>query len=588
MKFNRAFFPLRLKFIILLCLLITVPFLISGIITYRQYTKNVEEDSVSYTNRIIDQITINLERYIKDMDRLTMAPYYDNAVLGIMKAHETAAASGNYVSSEQLAKMNLMISSLAVDRSEIQSILIFAYDGTLFSNLENSVSKSWEPQGNAWMREVEETDGALVVLAPHPGTYYLDRQRQVVSLARVIRESFTNRHLGIIKVDLTEDGLGKILAGSSPNSLLYLTDRHDRLLYPLDNGTSAPARPAPGPAQDKSYIVASKRSDYTGIQVTGLIQRADIKQGARSLTQFTLWISIASILVAYIAAGIASGRLVRPIRHLQMKMKRVQKGDFAERAKVTTSDEIGQLTEGFNIMVSEIDRLVKEVYEGKIRQRDAELDALQSQINPHFIYNTLESINSLAMDRHQDEISDIAVNLGRLLRYTVERKERFVFLRDEISFVEAYSQIQASRLGNQLQVEIDVELGHDYLMVPKLILQPFIENAIEHAMTSERLTVRLMTRIEDDRLVIRVQDDGAGMSRETMERVEKHIYTSPREQVDRRRFGEKKKGYALRNVHWRLFLLYGEGCGLFIDKSVRNGSAFILRLPLLYEEESEA
>ena len=589
MKAKKLFFPMRLKFVILLCGLITAPFLISGIMTYSQYSKNVEEDSINYTNQIINQVSINVDRYMNDVDRLTMAPYYDNAVLDILRKHGTLSTSGSYVSSDQLAKMNLMISSLAVDRSEIQGILLFAYDGTLFSNLQNTVSKSWDAAQNEWMKEAEAADGELIVLPPHTGTYYLDEQRQVVSIARVIRETFTNKHLGIIKVDLTDQGFAKILAGTSasPNSLIYLTDRQDRVLYPFSSGL-----PLAGQVEknenEESFIKATKRSDYTGIQVTGLVRKNEIKEGARSLAQYTLWITVISILIAYIAAGVASGRMVRPIRHLQMKMKRVQRGDFAVRATITTTDEMGQLTGGFNVMVSELERLVKEVYESKIRQRDAELDALQSQINPHFIYNTLESINSLAMDKQQEEISDIAVNLGKLLRYTVERKERFVYLRDEISFAEAYSQIQASRLGDQLEVEIDVELGHDYLMVPKLILQPFIENAIEHAMSADKLTVRLYTKMEEDHLLIFVEDNGMGLSPEKLQQVEQHIYATPVEHVDRRGFGERKKGFALRNVHWRLFLLYGEGCGLFIDKSNRKGTAFYLRLPLLYEEEEQA
>ncbi|CAM3086505.1 sensor histidine kinase [Paenibacillus lupini] len=585
MKAKRLFFPMRLKFVVLLCGFITAPFLISGIMTYYQYSKNVEEDSISYTNQIINQVSINVDRYINDVDRLTMAPYYDNAVLDILKKHGTPSTSGSYVSSDQMAKMNLMISSLAVDRSEIQGILLFAYDGTLFSNLQNTVSKSWDAAQNDWMKEAEEADGELIVLPPHTGTYYLDEQRQVVSIVRVIRETFTNKHLGIIKVDLTDQGFAKILAGTSTGStsLVYLTDRQDRVLYPFSSTSAATELTSSTP----DFIKATKRSDYTGIQVTGLVRKNEIKEGARSLAQYTLWITVISILIAYIAAGIASGRMVRPIRELQMKMRRVQRGDFAARAKITTSDEMGQMTEGFNVMVSELERLVKEVYESKIRQRDAELDALQSQINPHFIYNTLEAINSLAMDKHQEEISDIAVNLGKLLRYTVERKERFVYLRDELSFVEAYSQIQGSRLGEQIEVEIHVELGHDYLMVPKLILQPFIENAIEHAMGTDKLTVRLHTKIEDDHLIIFVEDNGMGISPEKMQQVEQHIYATPVEHVDRRGFGEKKKGFALRNVHWRLFLLYGEGCGLFIDKNNREGTVFYLRLPLLYEEEEQ-
>jgi two-component system sensor histidine kinase YesM len=125
-------------------------------------------------------------------------------------------------------------------------------------------------------------------------------------------------------------------------------------------------------------------------------------------------------------------------------------------------------------------------------------------------------------------------------------------------------------------------------MVPKLMLQPLLENVIEHALGRSPVTVRLYTRIEAEHLLIYVQDDGVGMSEERREQVERHMYAVREEMSDRRRFGEKRKGFALRNVHWRLYLLYGEGCGLFIDKSVAAGTAFYLRLPLLYEEETSS
>lgn len=583
---TKRFFSLRIKFIILFCLLITIPFAISGFITYQQYSRNVEADAKAYTRQIIDQITINLDRYIKDMDRLTLTPYYDNDVIGILKAHLVPKSSKNYVKLEETTTMSQMISSLAIDRSEWQSIIIFANDGTSFSNLQESILQHWKQADNAWMQEVEAADGGLVVIPPHKVNYYIGETREVVSIARVVRATSTNEHLGIVKIDLSEQGFEKILASSnfSRNSHIYVTDRQDRLIYPLERNNNLDLTEDTVSFEGETFITATKQSDYTGMQVTGLIPQDDIKADALRLIRFTFLISLGSILIAYFVAGIASGRMVKPIRHLQIKMKKVQKGDFSERALVTTQDEIGQLTEGFNIMVIEIERLVREVYESKLRERDAEFYALQSQINPHFIYNTLESINSLALQSNQYEVSNVVVNLGRLLRYTVDKKEKYVSLRDEISFVEAYLEIQTSRLGIKLQAEFHIEIGHDFFLIPKLILQPLVENVIEHALTERPVTVKISSRVDEEDLIILVEDDGAGMSNERIDYIEKHIYAE-QETMTKRRFGEKQKEFALRNVHWRLFLLYGEGYGLFFKRSSIQGTQLMLRLPLQFEEE---
>ncbi|MFX3633081.1 MAG: sensor histidine kinase [Candidatus Pristimantibacillus sp.] len=586
MKSKRLFLSLRMKFIILLLLLITIPFFLIGFITYKQYSRNVEDDAMAYTEQIIDQITINLDRYMKDMDRLTLAPYYDNNVIGILKAHLSPSTEGNFVKSEEAAKMNLMISSLAIDRSEMQSIAIFANDGTIFSNLQESIAQHWEYSANEWMEAVIAADGDLVIIPPHEASYYIGQNREVISIARVVRATVTNEQLGIVKIDLSEMGFEKILgsASFSRNSHIYISDHQDQLLYPLQGKSDLIASGPKITIEGETFIAATKQSDYTGMQVTVLIPQDDLKVGARQLTRSTLFISLGAILLAYFLAGIASGRLVKPIRHLQTKMKKVQKGDFGERAVVTTYDEIGQLTFGFNIMVSEIERLVKEVYESKLREQEAEFYALQSQINPHFIYNTLESINSLALQSNQFEVSDVVVNLGRLLRYTVDRKDKYVFLRDEISFVKAYLEIQSTRLGINLKTEFDIEIGHDYLLIPKLILQPLIENVIEHALMDEPVTVTIKTRMDKDDLLIVIEDDGAGMSVERLAYVEKHMYAEQDESI-KQRFGDKKKEFAMRNVHRRLHLLYGEGYGLFIHRTNNRGVQLTLRLPLHFEEE---
>ncbi|CAH1207904.1 hypothetical protein PAECIP111891_03122 [Paenibacillus allorhizoplanae] len=587
MRHKMIFLSLRAKFIYLFFLLITIPFFLSGLITYKQYSNNVQAEAIAYTRQIIDQITINLDRYLKEMDRLTLAPYYDKNVIDILNAHLSHIPTTNYVKNDENAKMNFMITSLAIDRNELQGIMIFTNDGIIFSNLQDSLTQNWELSANAWMKDAVAADSGLVIIPPHQVFYYLGGPKEVVSIARVIREATTNKHLGIVKVDLSEKSFEKILASASfsKNSHIYVSDRQDRQLYPLHGKVDLATTSNQIAMAGETYLTATKQSDYTGMYVTGLIPQADMKTGARQLIRFTIFISVGAVLVAYFIAGIASGRLVRPIRHLQMKMKKVQKGDFGERATVTTFDEIGQLTEGFNVMVAEIERLVREVYESKLREREAEFYALQSQINPHFIYNTLESINTMALQAQQYKVSHVVVNLGRLLRYTVDKNAKYVILQDEISFVESYLEIQSSRLGILLLTEFHVEIGHEYLLIPKLILQPLVENVIEHALTDQPVTVKISTRIEGEDLLIVVEDDGAGMSAARRIQVEKHMHAEHVEE-SKQRFGEKKKEFALRNVHRRLFLLYGEGYGLFMNKTTTKGSQFLVRIPLLYGEES--
>jgi two-component system sensor histidine kinase YesM len=437
------------------------------------------------------------------------------------------------------------------------------------------------------MADVQKGDGSIVILPPHDAGYYLDGTEKVISIARVVREISTNEYLGIVKVDLTEMGFKSLLDSTNYNgkSQIYISDRNGDVIYPIDGMDMVSSLSWKEINNSKEQISAKVSSEFTGMQVTGFIPKSEVTAGARKLVRSTIIVSVISMLVAYLLAVVASSRLVKPIRHLQKKMKKVQMGDFGERAEVASHDEIGHLTGGFNMMVTEIERLIKEVYESKLREKDAQLSTLESQINPHFIYNTLESINLMALESNHPKLSSVVVSLGRLLRFTVDKDERLVYLKDELLFVESYIQIQSYRLGGQLQMELDVDMGHEEYLVPKLILQPLIENVIEHAMEEDPVIVRIATYLEEDHFVITVSDDGKGISEERMRQVEAHIYKESNEHGARDGFGFKKKGFALRNVHWRIRLLFGPEYGLFLDKTDRQGTHFIVKIPLQWEGE---
>ena len=588
LHFKLDFIPLRLKFITLFLILITVPFLISGTITYKKYSSNVEHDAREYTYQIISQLSVNIDRYVKDIGRVTVAPLYDDAVMTILKKHGGFDTDNSYVNTEEILKINMLLASIASDRPEIRSILLFTNDGNLFSNSETSVRNNWNKEGNSWMDKVVNEDGVLTVIPPHQAPYYMDNTGKVLSIARVIREPYSHKHIGFIKVDLEQAGFEKVLSMEelSETGRFYIFDREDNLIYPVTEQSTVMPDGENVEIGGRFHLSSTLKSEYTDIRITGLIPVEELRKDAIELTRFTLIISLASLVFAYIFALFFSDRLVKPISHLQGKMKQVEKGFFDVRANVTTHDEIGRLSNGFNKMVGEIDRLLREVYEVKLREREAELIALQSQINPHFLYNTLETINMKALEKKDLDLSSIATSLGKLLRYTVDKQEKPVYLKDEILFVECYLQIQAFRLGDLLSAKIHVDPSFERCLVPKLILQPFVENVIEHALNNTPVTVRLKASIQWDDLILIIQDNGSGMSVERKQEIEEHIYSNRNDVIENHGFGKAGKGYALRNVHQRIRLLFGEPYGVYIDRKTEGGTTFILRLPFRWEDQN--
>ncbi len=591
-KKRTLFISLQTKFIVWSFLLILVPFLISGLVTYYKYSTSVQDSARTYTLQIIEQITVNLDRYIKEMERLTLTPFYDNRVLNILDTHSGPYDRQVFIPSDEVFKMNLFLSSLSFDRAELRGLFLLANDGSMFSTLDSTAENRWNPATDQWIEQVKQAEGGLVLVPPHLSPYYnFAKPELVFGIARLIRDPNDNKKvLGIVKIDLTSSGVEKILSpvNLSKNARLFITDRAGHRLYPDLNQ----AEIVPAVTQEQlrlngeDYLSASQQSDYTGLRVIGLIPLRDLRKDANELTQFTLFISLGALLFAGILAILLSRRLSNPIRHLQGKMRQVEQGAFQERAIVSSHDEIGQLAQGFNAMVGEIDRLVKEVYETRLRERDAELSALQSQINPHFLYNTLESINMLALQAGSYEISDVVVSLGKLLRYTVDKQEKAVYLREELRFVQAYLRIQTFRYQDRLQAELMVDSTLELCLIPKLILQPLVENAIEHGIGSSSGTICLSAHQQHDALILVVQDDGRGLSPETLANLTTKIYaeTQATNTLTRHSFDEVRKGFALRNVHQRIRLIYGEPYGLFIESQLEQGSRFILKLPLHLEE----
>lgn len=581
MKRTPIFFPLRLKFIIFCFILITIPLTIIGFLIYVQYMNQVENDANQYTGQLANQIVNSMDRYYQDMDRLTTIPYYDPEVMSILALHSSPELPG-FVHLEEIRRMSLMISSLSSGRSEIQNILIFTMDGTLFTNTDDSVNKTWEPNLAPWMQEVVAADGGIVAIPPHSAGYYKSGDSTVISLARVIRDPQTHRHLGAIKIDLNRRGFASIFGADELRSdiVIHISDKYGQVLFASGDQQSRNVQSEP------LFLTAESTSPLSAISVKVLVPEAELKKNARALVRYTLLVSAAALLFAYLFAGIFASRLTQPIRRLSSLMKKVQRGDFRERAKVTTRDEIGLLTEGFNTMVTELDRLVHQIYEIRILEKEAQLTALESQINPHFIYNTLESINVKALERGNNELSEIIVSLGKLLRYTVDKRERFVRLEDELQFAEAYLQIQAFRLGDMLAMEILCDLSLVSCLMPKLLLQPLVENAVEHGFYGGPLTIRIRVCSEEEDLFLYVEDNGAGISDSKLHELDQLLYGQEKPQAGIGSFGARKKGFALRNVNKRIQLLFGPPYGLYIDRTVQIGTTFYLRIPLRWEYET--
>ncbi|HIT89848.1 MAG TPA: sensor histidine kinase [Candidatus Merdenecus merdavium] len=286
---------------------------------------------------------------------------------------------------------------------------------------------------------------------------------------------------------------------------------------------------------EKSYIYRGKTMDNSWTIVT-VVPTREIEKEIFSFTILTCFITIVAMGMGIFLIFLLTDKMTKPLMELSSKMKAIQKGDFTKRVVVHGDDEIGQLGYRYNHMADSIEVLIEQVYKMEISSKQAEIELLKMQINPHFLYNTLDTISWMARIEKKDEIAEVATALGDLLRATI-KQESFITITEELKSVRNYVFIQEYRFEDKITVEYEVESKLGNYVIPNFILQPLVENAIIHGMEPKLDHGLLIIRIyiEDKRLHFQVIDDGIGMSQEEVEK----IYEACKDKSSNHRIGIK-------------------------------------------------
>ncbi|WP_182299862.1 cache domain-containing sensor histidine kinase [Cohnella cholangitidis] len=589
---------LRTKLLFLFVFLILFPLCLQGIATYRHFSSTVDQKTEQFTIDIVRQINANLDRLMKDYERLSLMPLYDEVVLKILGKYDGEMGSATWASSDDYMKMKLYTSAQAYDRVEIRGIHFLSNSGILFSNMDSmAVESVWDGRQDEWFGEVSRSDGAWLLIPPHMPSYYNggNATEPYVTVARMIREPNTLKRLGYILIDIKLDAFRNILSNLNfeQDASLIIMDAQKRLLFERKSGSGISAYEdllqhdqlrKYGSNQKieldrQQYLYVQHHSDYSGLSVISLTPINVIQKESRELWKYTLGFAVLCLAIVTILAVAISYRITRPLIDLKKKMVGVEQGDFNKRVSTFGNDEFGQLGRGFNKMMEEINRLFNEVFILGIREKEAELSALQSQINPHFIYNTLESISMMAIRKNNVEVSDMVSALGKLLRYTIDKVDRQIPLKEEIRFVQSYVQIQQLRYGGRLRVEYEIDEDIVDIPIPKLILQPLVENALYHGIDGEEHggTIWISALRFEDELLITVRDDGKGLTETEIEELNTKIRTQPSYQSWRR---EGEHGLGLSNIAQRIRFIYGEQGDLTIDGSLGQGLAVTITIRL--------
>lgn len=416
----------------------------------------------------------------------------------------------------------------------------------------------------------------------------LDGEEQGRTQAAIVRELWNpedySQSVGILAVITDRRQLEELLRNSSQDQVMYLETVDGAILASNVSGEELLRLPlSERNVDDQAFrsvsvdntpcYVRSRLVDGSNVYLVSVIPRQAIRRGTNSVSSNMSVVYLTASILLLLAMGVMTRAITGRLKLLEGQMIRIQAGDIGKIEESQYRDEIGRLISNYNVMADRVEELLQEQYILGQEKAEAQLKALQSQINPHFLYNTLDMINWMSQKNETDNIRNVVHAMSRFYRLTLSKGRDIVAIRDEVQMCEAYMEIQKRRYKGRICYEVEVEDEILDCLIPKITLQPFLENAIIHGINEKedgRGVVILNGWQEDGRITLSVTDDGDGMTVE-----------------DR----EKSPGgshYGLSNIEHRLELFFGERIPVQIESSLGIGTCVIISIPMRSGEKEAA
>ena len=582
---------LSTRLLVFSAVLIVFPLLAVGVISYQQSQQVLEQKSRESSWQIIGQVQHYVEDYFRDFEISTLKIVNHPDTIAYLR-QETIDAGETSESLRRDVRIVLMDASFS--RSDIANVTIVLNDGQKISAQESDYNELYLIEREYWFWSVPYTGEPMLFSRVIP---WNNRLEPVITIVKRFVSPQTLEPFGLLLIDVNyrrlEEVTRKVQLGDS--GFLFILDERghyvyhpqsDRIGTPVDEDVLRHMRDEPSGSfvngEDRKNLLTYSFSPNLNWWIVTSIPYDELTSPINYIGKTILTTVIISLVAAYLLGVGFAASLIRPIRRLMQYMKRVEVGDFSGKVEVKYHDELGLLSHGFNKMVERLSELLNEIYfsrlretEMSLRQKETELKVLQSQMNPHFFYNFLDTIRGMAMDRDMDDIAQMAASLGKVLRYNLKNSSPVVTLREELDICEQYLSIQKFRFEEKLNYSIDVPEWAKNQYVAKFSLQPIVENCIVHGLepnhrpTDIRITA---TMVRKGVMSVIIADTGVGIDSLKLARLRKQMS----EDRDITAGGEH---LGVLNVHQRNRNLFGDEFGLSVHSEAGKGTEVRLILP---------
>ena len=548
------------------------------------YTRqSVFENSSLYTQTIIQQMNQNIDSYIDYMENTSYLVSSNEDVQKYL--------FGDTADPEARDRILSQFETILDSRSDILNLGIIAENGRmLINNGQRLTNQDLDIHSQEWYTNALEGRESVYLTSSHVQHIISGERPWVITLSRGIRnkEMGTGQEKeGVFFIDLNYSAISELCDQSMVGNQGYafIVDADGNIVYhpqqqqlynelqteDIDLVMNAGSDIVTWGDGINKKMYSISRSEKTGWTVVDCVRVEELLRRSNEAQSIYVLVAIGLMAVALFFSRFVAKSITLPIQRLCDSMERVQEGDFSVSDIVVDSEnEIGSLTKSFNVMTQRIHELMAQNIREQEAKRKSELKALQSQINPHFLYNTLDSIIWMAEGKKNEEVVLMTASLARLLRQSISNEDELVSIGQEIEYARGYLTIQKMRYKDKLEFWIEVEPSILNIRLIKLVLQPVIENAIYHGLKYKESRGLLLVKgfMKNGNAVLQVIDDGVGMDQETLD----HIY-------ERHKVDYHSNGVGIYNVQKRLQLYYGNEYGIVYESKPGEGTTATITIP---------
>lgn len=600
---KNRYISLFTKSVAALILIGVLPLVLMGVSIYNTYLSFLKETILSNMYRTTLSIGKSIEEIYDEMEETTKYLYTEQVedygyLYEILEDESISESKRNALISDVLKDVLYM-------NQYIEHVFFLLPDGRQYSVMRPPEAMIDTQNLQKWYADTFQTDNRKMQMIPvHLSDYYVGAKGKNFTAARNIMNTRTiqladNEILGTLYIDISSDFLDGIFNETrlEDGSKIYIVDKaKGEFAYnPYEDDEENQVewkKYIPNMTSEYQYI--GTRENYyiysevpnTNWMIVEKIPTYNLENSYQRIRNITLTVIGFSVLLLSFIYYFYSKKTNQPIKNLKEAMERIQKGDLDTRVSVVSNDEIGFLAKGLNKMTQELQGHIQKVYIAEIRQREAEIEALKTQIEPHYLYNTLDVIRMTAITKDDMETAEMIDGLSGQLKYLIGGVRDMVTLQGELDSVRNYFKIIKIRYENRFTLEVDVPEELLDFEVPQLILQPVVENAVKYGLRPKdgEGVVAIQGAKEEECLIITVMDNGVGMSEERMDYVQQ-LLNSP-ETVKHAK--SKRASIGLKNVYDRIKLIFGDQYHMEISSYEGIGTIVKYRLPIIARKNREA